>query len=85
MMAEQGNHAEAEAEYRDILTARRQVLGPDHPDTKGAAAWVDYLEGPSKGLSAPPAGRASRPCPKVSGQGWTPPHNCPTVLVWPRW
>ena len=31
--AEQGFHAAAEAEYRDVLTARLRVLGPDHPDT----------------------------------------------------
>jgi len=81
MMAELGHRAAAAAEFCDILSIRQRVLGPSHPETKGAAAWVDYLKGPSKGLSAAPTGRV----PKVSGQGWTPPHNCPTVLVWPRW
>ena len=28
-----GDHAGAEAEYRDVLAARLRVLGPDHPDT----------------------------------------------------
>ena len=32
-MAERGDHAAAEAEYRDVLAARLRVLGPDHPDT----------------------------------------------------
>ena len=31
--ADQGFHAAAEAEYRDVLAARLRVLGPDHPDT----------------------------------------------------
>ena len=31
--AEQGFHAAAEAEYRDVLAAPLRVLGPDHPDT----------------------------------------------------
>ena len=29
----QGLHARAETQYRDVLTARLRVLGPDHPDT----------------------------------------------------
>ena len=33
MMAERGDHAGAEAEYRDILAARLHVQGADHPDT----------------------------------------------------
>ena len=32
-MAEQGDHAGAEAEYRDVLAAKLRVLGPDHPAT----------------------------------------------------
>jgi hypothetical protein len=31
--AEQGDHAGAEAELRDVLAAELRVLGPDHPDT----------------------------------------------------
>jgi plasmid stability protein len=31
--AEQGNHAAAETEFRDVLAARLRVLGLDHPDT----------------------------------------------------
>ena len=31
--AEQGFHAAAEAEFRDVLAAQLRVLGPDHPDT----------------------------------------------------
>jgi hypothetical protein len=31
--AEQGNHAAAEAELRDVLAAELRVLGPDHPKT----------------------------------------------------
>ena len=31
--ASQGQHAAAEAEYRDILAAGLRVLGPDHPHT----------------------------------------------------
>jgi plasmid stability protein len=80
-MAAREEHAAAEAEYRDILSVRLRVLGPDHPDTKKTVGWVDYLVELRNGLSAALAGRV----PKVSGQGWTPPHNCPTVLVWPRW
>jgi hypothetical protein len=32
-VAEQGQHADAEAEYRQVLDARLRILGPDHPDT----------------------------------------------------
>jgi hypothetical protein len=32
-MAARGDHAAAEAEYRDVLAARVRVLGPGHPDT----------------------------------------------------
>ena len=32
-MAARGDHAAAEAEYRDVLAAELRVLGPDHPDT----------------------------------------------------
>ena len=32
-MGEQGDHAAAEAEYREVLAAKLRVLGPDHPDT----------------------------------------------------
>ena len=31
VMADRGDHAGAEAEYRDVLAARLRVLGPDHP------------------------------------------------------
>jgi hypothetical protein len=33
MRAARGDHAEAEAGYRDVLAARLRTLGPDHPDT----------------------------------------------------
>lgn len=32
-MAERGDHAGAEAEYRDVLAARLRVQGPDHRST----------------------------------------------------
>jgi plasmid stability protein len=32
-MAARGDHTGAEAECRDVLTAKLRVLGPDHPDT----------------------------------------------------
>ena len=40
--AEQGFHAAAAAEFRDVLAARLRVLGPDHPDTlttRHCIAW----------------------------------------------
>lgn len=43
-IASQGLRAAAETQYRDILTTRLRVLGPDHPDTKPASSWVEYLE-----------------------------------------
>jgi hypothetical protein len=41
--AEQGFHAAAEAEYRDVLAAWLRVLGPDHPDTQITSECVDNL------------------------------------------
>ena len=38
--ADQGFHAAAEAEYRDVLTARLRVLGPDHPDTLATRHYI---------------------------------------------
>ena len=32
-MAARGNHARAEAEFRDVLPHLERKLGPDHPDT----------------------------------------------------
>jgi hypothetical protein len=32
-MGARGNHEAAETEYRDVLTAKQRVLGPDHPST----------------------------------------------------
>jgi plasmid stability protein len=32
-MGARGDHAGAEAEYRDVLAAELRVLGPDHPST----------------------------------------------------
>jgi hypothetical protein len=32
-MADTGDHARANAEYRDVLAAQLRVLGPDHPST----------------------------------------------------
>jgi hypothetical protein len=43
--AEQGLDAEALAEFRNVLTARRRVLGPDHPDTLDAWYYVPYVVG----------------------------------------
>jgi hypothetical protein len=48
--------------------------------TKITVEWIDYLVGLRNGLSAAPSGCV----PKVSVPGWTAPHNCPTVLLWPR-
>jgi hypothetical protein len=31
MYIEQGGHAEAEVIYRDVLAARRRILGDEHP------------------------------------------------------
>jgi hypothetical protein len=42
-MAAQGNHAAAQAEFRDVLAAKLQVLGPDHPSTQITSTWVDDL------------------------------------------
>ncbi len=39
-MAELGKHAEAEAEFQDILTAQLRVQGPDHPDTLAARSEI---------------------------------------------
>jgi hypothetical protein len=33
MLAEQGQHQEAEQEFRDILAVQLRVLGPDHLGT----------------------------------------------------
>ena len=40
MMAARGDHAGAEAEYRDVLADKVRVLGPDHPSTKATASWL---------------------------------------------
>jgi hypothetical protein len=40
MIAAQGDHAGAEAEYRDVLADKVRVLGPDHPSTKATASWL---------------------------------------------
>ncbi len=40
MGAERGDHAGAEAEYRDVLAAKVRVLGPDHPYTKVTESWL---------------------------------------------
>ena len=42
-MAARGDHAAAEAEFRDVLAAKLRVLGPDHPSTQITSEWVDYL------------------------------------------
>jgi hypothetical protein len=36
-MAEQGNHAGAEAEYRALLDAQTRTLGAEHPDALATA------------------------------------------------
>ena len=33
MMAAQGSHAEAEAEYRALLGVETRLMGAEHPDT----------------------------------------------------
>ena len=49
VMAEQGRHADAETEYRDLLTTKLRVLGPDHPETLKTKSWIDYLERRNQG------------------------------------
>jgi len=44
-MAARGNHAGAEAEFRDMLPHLERTLGPDHPDTLAAAEWIDHIQG----------------------------------------
>ncbi len=44
-MAARGDHAAAEAEYRDVLAASLRVLGPDHPSTQITSAWVTISHG----------------------------------------
>ena len=44
----QGRYAEAEELCRDVLAARRRVLGDDHPDTltsRDTLAWLAGLQG----------------------------------------
>ena len=65
--AEQGFHAAAEAEYRDVLAARLRVLGPDHPDTlatRHASPW-----------RWPSGGTTPRPRPST-GTCWPPSCGC---------
>ena len=42
-MAARGDHAGAEAEFRDVLAARLRVLGPDHPSTQITSHFMDDL------------------------------------------
>ena len=54
-MAARGDHAGAEAEYRDVLAARLRVLGPDHPDTlttRHQVAWEMAARGDHAGAEA---------------------------------
>jgi hypothetical protein len=42
-LAERGDHAAAEAQWRDVLADRLRIQGPDHPDTLATRqniAWV---------------------------------------------
>jgi len=50
-----GDHAGAEAEYRDVLAARLPVLGPEHPDTlttRHAVAYEMSTRGDQAGAEA---------------------------------
>ena len=69
-MAAQGNHAAAEAEFRDVLAARLRVLGPDHPETlttrhsiaqEIAGRGITPRPRPSSGTCWPPACGCSAP------------------------
>ena len=41
-MAERGNHAGAEEEFRGLLSGLRRTLGPDHSDT--LATWFSIAQ-----------------------------------------
>jgi hypothetical protein len=45
MLADQGQAADAEAEFRQVLDARLQVLGPGHPDTLATREAIRRLSG----------------------------------------
>ena len=54
-MALRGDHAGAEAEFRDVLATTLKVLGPDHRDTlsiRHDIAWVMALRGDHAGAEA---------------------------------
>ena len=36
----QGKHEEAEAVHREVVDARREVLGVQHPETLTTLAWL---------------------------------------------
>ncbi|WP_372443029.1 tetratricopeptide repeat protein [Actinomadura barringtoniae] len=40
MVAAQGNTAEAEALFRQVLADKKRVLGADHPSTRVTASWL---------------------------------------------
>jgi tetratricopeptide (TPR) repeat protein len=54
MLLEQGRHAEAEVVYRDVLAARRRVLGDEHPVTADTMATLamDLSPNPSRHAEA---------------------------------
>ena len=43
-IAARGDHAAAEAEFRDVLAVELRVLGPEHPLTTSTAGWLRRLE-----------------------------------------
>jgi len=47
-----GDYAEADVEYRDVLTATLRVLGSDHPSTLAATPCIDHPERPNKTTDA---------------------------------
>jgi hypothetical protein len=54
-MAERGDHAGAEAEFRSVLVAKARVLGPDHPSTlitRHGIAWMRREQGDRSGAEA---------------------------------
>ena len=62
-MAARGDHAAAEAEYRDVLAARLRVLGPDHPSTLTTRHQIarEWRRGVITPRPRPNTGTARRP------------------------
>ena len=68
--ASQGLHAQAEAEYRDVLAARLRVLGPGHPDTLATRHCI-ALEMAQRGITPGPR-RNSGTCSPPGCGCWAP-------------